>query len=48
MTHCLRIGVGGPIGSDKTALLRQLCEALKEHYDIAEYVHASLEINSKN
>lgn len=35
MTHCLRIGVGGPVGSGKTALLRQLCNALKDHYDIA-------------
>ncbi|ALS33306.1 urease accessory protein [Pseudoalteromonas translucida KMM 520] len=35
MTHCLRIGVGGPVGSGKTALLRQLCKVLKDHYDIA-------------
>lgn len=35
MKHCLRIGVGGPVGSGKTALLRQLCSALKDHYDIA-------------
>ncbi|PRY62738.1 urease accessory protein [Vreelandella songnenensis] len=35
MTHCLRIGVGGPVGSGKTALLKQLCLALREHYDIA-------------
>jgi urease accessory protein len=35
MKHCLRIGVGGPVGSGKTALLRQLCNALKDHYDIA-------------
>ena len=35
MTHCLRVGVGGPVGSGKTALLRQLCKALKDHYDIA-------------
>ena len=25
MNHCLRVGVGGPVGSGKTALLRQLC-----------------------
>ena len=31
----LRIGVGGPVGSGKTALLRSLCFALREHYDIA-------------
>ncbi|QFT84812.1 Urease accessory protein UreG [Halomonas sp. THAF12] len=35
MTHCLRIGVGGPVGSGKTALLKQLCRALRDHYDIA-------------
>ena len=31
----LRIGVGGPVGSGKTALLRSLCSALRESYDIA-------------
>lgn len=34
MTHCLRVGVGGPVGSGKTALLRQLCLALREQYSI--------------
>ena len=33
--QCLRIGVGGPVGSGKTALLRCLCRALRRHYDIA-------------
>jgi urease accessory protein len=27
--------VGGPVGSGKTALLKQLCTALRDHYDIA-------------
>lgn len=31
----LRVGVGGPVGSGKTALLRQLCAAMREHYDLA-------------
>jgi len=31
----LRVGVGGPVGSGKTALLRSLCSALRNHYDIA-------------
>ncbi len=31
----LRIGVGGPVGSGKTALLRTLCAALRDYYDIA-------------
>ncbi len=34
-TQCLRVGVGGPVGSGKTALLRQLCLALRNHYDLA-------------
>ncbi|MCM2679159.1 urease accessory protein UreG [Echinimonas agarilytica] len=34
-TQCLRVGVGGPVGSGKTALLRQLCSAMREHYNIA-------------
>ena len=35
MTHCLRVGVGGPVGSGKTALLKRLCLALRDYYDIA-------------
>lgn len=31
----LRIGVGGPVGSGKTALLRSLCSAMRDHYNIA-------------
>ena len=31
----LRVGVGGPVGSGKTALLRSLCKALRDHYEIA-------------
>ena len=31
----LRVGVGGPVGSGKTALLRALCGTLRNHYDIA-------------
>lgn len=31
----LRVGIGGPVGSGKTALLRCLCLAMREHYDIA-------------
>jgi len=31
----LRIGVGGPVGSGKTALLRELCLAMREQYNIA-------------
>lgn len=35
MNHCLRVGVGGPVGSGKTALLRQLCLALRDRYSLA-------------
>ena len=31
----LRVGVGGPVGSGKTALVDALCKRLREHYDIA-------------
>ena len=30
----LRVGVGGPVGSGKTALLKALCQSLRDHYDI--------------
>ena len=30
-----RIGVGGPVGSGKTALLRQLCLSLRDKYNMA-------------
>ena len=32
---CLRVGVGGPVGSGKTALLRHLCMRLRKHYNMA-------------
>jgi urease accessory protein len=31
----LRVGVGGPVGSGKTALTLELCKKLRERYDIA-------------
>ncbi len=31
----LRIGVGGPVGSGKTALLDALCKAMRNDYDLA-------------
>ncbi|HFE37915.1 MAG TPA: urease accessory protein UreG [Gammaproteobacteria bacterium] len=31
----LRIGVGGPVGSGKTALLEKLCKAMRDDYEIA-------------
>ena len=31
----LRLGIGGPVGSGKTALIRQLCRVMKEDHDFA-------------
>ncbi len=33
--NCLRVGIGGPVGSGKTALLRNLCLALRDRYNMA-------------
>ena len=30
----LRVGIGGPVGSGKTALMEALCKAFRERYDI--------------
>ncbi len=34
-TKCLRVGIGGPVGSGKTALLKNLCSVLKDRYNMA-------------
>ena len=31
----LRVGVGGPVGSGKTALMDALCKRLRDRYEIA-------------
>ena len=31
----LRVGIGGPVGSGKTALMEQLCKRMRDGYDIA-------------
>ena len=31
----LRVGIGGPVGSGKTALMEGLCKAMRDRYDIA-------------
>ena len=33
--HPLRVGVGGPVGSGKTALLEALCKAMRSSYQLA-------------
>ena len=35
MRRPVKIGVGGPVGSGKTALLDCLCKAMREHYQLA-------------
>src|SRR5678816_1269850 len=35
MKQPLRVGIGGPVGSGKTALTLALCRALRERYEIA-------------
>jgi urease accessory protein len=35
MSTALRIGVGGPVGSGKTALMDKLCKAMRDRYNIA-------------
>ena len=34
-TQCLRVGIGGPVGSGKTALLKNLCAELRHRYNMA-------------
>lgn len=31
----LRVGIGGPVGSGKTALMDLLCKSMRERYEIA-------------
>ncbi len=33
--EALRVGIAGPVGSGKTALVEALCKYLRKHYDIA-------------
>ena len=31
----MRVGIGGPVGSGKTALIDSLCKRMRDRYDIA-------------
>jgi urease accessory protein len=35
MSTALRVGVGGPVGSGKTALMDRLCKTMRDSFDIA-------------
>ncbi len=35
MKKVVKIGIGGPVGSGKTALLDRLCKAMRDHYRMA-------------
>jgi urease accessory protein len=35
MRRPVKIGVGGPVGSGKTALVDRLCKSMRKHYEIA-------------
>ncbi|MEE1556967.1 MAG: GTP-binding protein, partial [Alphaproteobacteria bacterium] len=35
MSTPLRVGIGGPVGSGKTALLERLCKRLRDDFNIA-------------
>ena len=35
MSSPLRVGIGGPVGTGKTALLDRLCKKLRDTYEIA-------------
>jgi urease accessory protein len=39
-TACVKIGVGGPVGSGKTALLDTLCKRLRQRYRMAVITNA--------
>lgn len=35
MKHALRLGIGGPVGSGKTALVEMLCKKMRDDYNLA-------------
>lgn len=51
--QALRVGIGGPVGSGKTALTLNLCRAMRDHYDMAVvtndiYTHEDAQFLSQN
>ena len=41
MRKPVRIGIGGPVGSGKTALLVSLCRSMGGHHSLAAVTNAS-------
>ena len=39
MKKVVKIGIGGPVGSGKTALMDRLCKAMRDHYRSAVVTH---------
>jgi urease accessory protein len=44
----LRIGIGGPVGSGKTALVDRLCKAMRDHWNIAAITMTSTQKKTPN
>ena len=38
ITQPLRVGIGGPVGSGKTALTLALCRALRDRYELPGHI----------
>ena len=42
MSTPLRVGIGGPVGSGKTALLDRLCKLMRDDYNMFDVLEAQL------
>jgi urease accessory protein len=40
--HPLQLGVGGPVGSGKTALIEALCKKMRDRYSCAVVTNSAL------
>ncbi len=40
----LRVGVGGPVGSGKTALVERLCKRMRDEFNIAVVTSAATRV----
>jgi urease accessory protein len=39
MSNPLRVGIGGPVGSGKTALMDRLCKEMRGRFDVAAIIN---------